>query len=61
MTGLTPNEYILEARLIKARTLMETESNLSLAKIIQLVGLKDEGNFVKSFKKRFGNPPSWYM
>lgn len=61
LTGLTPNEYILEARLIKARTLMETESNLSLAKIIQLVGLKDEGNFVKSFKKRFGNPPSWYM
>jgi signal transduction histidine kinase/CheY-like chemotaxis protein len=61
LTGLTPNEYILEARLTRARHLMETRSDLTLKKVVQLVGLKDEGNFSRAFKKRFGQPPSWYL
>jgi len=61
LTGMTPNQYVLEARLIRARYLMETQPELSLRKIIQRVGLKDEGHFVKSFKKRFGNAPTYYM
>jgi signal transduction histidine kinase/CheY-like chemotaxis protein len=61
LTGMTPNEYILEARLVRARMLMETQSDLTLKKVVQMVGLKDEGNFSRAFKKRFGNPPSWYL
>jgi len=61
LTGLTPNQFVLEARLLRARYLMETQPELSLRKIIQRVGLKDEGHFVKSFKKRFGNSPTYYM
>jgi AraC-like DNA-binding protein len=61
LTGLTPNEYILEARLTRARHLMETRSDLTLKKVVQLVGLKDEGNFSRAFKKRFGQPPSLYL
>lgn len=61
LTGLTPNEYILEARLVRARLLMETHNDLTLKKVVQMIGLKDEGNFSRAFKKRFGNPPSWYL
>jgi CheY-like chemotaxis protein/AraC-like DNA-binding protein len=61
LTGLTPNEYILEARLVRARLLMDTHNDLTLKKVVQMVGLKDEGNFSRAFKKRFGNPPSWYL
>ncbi len=61
LTGLTPNEYILEARLIEARNLMETHSNLTITKVVKSVGLKDEGHFSRAFKKRFGKSPSWYM
>jgi len=61
LTGLSPNQYILEARLVRARYLMETQSNLNLKKVIQLVGLKHESHFVKVFKKRFGHPPSHYL
>ena len=61
LTGLTPNEYILEARLVRARMLMETHNDLTLKKVVQMVGLKDEGNFSRAFKKRFGNSPSWYL
>ena len=61
LTGLTPNEYILEARLVRARMLMDTHNDLTLKKVVQMVGLKDEGNFSRAFKKRFGNPPSWYL
>ena len=61
LTGLSPNQYILEARLVRARYLMETQSNLNLKKVIQQVGLKHESHFVKVFKKRFGHPPSHYL
>lgn len=61
LTGLTPNQYIQESRLIRARYLMEAHPELSLRKIIQRVGLKDEGHFVKSFKNRFGHPPAYFM
>lgn len=61
LTGLSPNQYILEARLVRARYLMETQPNLNLKKVIQQVGLKHESHFVKVFKKRFGHPPSHYL
>ena len=61
LTGLTPNEYILEARLVRARQLMETRSDLTLKKVVKMIGLRDEGNFSKAFKKRFGQPPTWYL
>lgn len=60
LTGLTPNQYILEARLIRARIILETEPNTSTRKLVQMVGLKDEGNFSQAFRKRFGYAPSWF-
>ena len=61
LTGLTPNEYILEARLVRARHLMETRPDLTLKKVVQMVGLKAKHNFSKAFRARFGRPPTWYL
>jgi CheY-like chemotaxis protein/anti-sigma regulatory factor (Ser/Thr protein kinase) len=61
LTGLTPNDYILEARLMRARSIMEAHSDMTIKKVVKMVGLKDEGHFSRAFKKRFGNPPSWYL
>lgn len=60
LTGLTPNQYILEARLIRARLILETQPTVSLRKLVQMVGLKDEGNFSQAFRKRYGYAPSWF-
>lgn len=60
LTGLTPNQYILEARLVKARYLLETEPELTVKEIIYTVGLRDERHFGKVFKLRFGHLPSYY-
>lgn len=60
LTGLTPNQYILEARLVKARHLLETEPELTIKEIIYAVGLRDERHFGKVFKLRFGHLPSYY-
>lgn len=58
LTGLTPNQYILEARLVRARFMLETQPEAGLKKILQQIGLKDEGNFIQAFKKRFGYAPT---
>lgn len=61
LTGMTPHQFILEARLLRARELVNTHSNLTIAKLTQFIGLKDENHFSQAFKKRFGHPPSWFM
>lgn len=60
LTGLTPNQYVLEARLVRARHLLEREPDMSVRLVVQTVGLRDERYFVKMFKKRFGQLPSYY-
>jgi len=60
-TGLTPNHYIREARLTKARQLLENKSYSSIAEICYKVGFKHPANFTSRFKKRFGKLPSDYF
>lgn len=60
LTGLTPNQYILEIRLLKARNLIDNHPELSLKEIRNQIGLKDNKHFANLFKKRFGNFPSHF-
>ncbi len=58
LTGLTPQQYLLELRLDKARELLEARSGLPLAKIAALSGYSDVRSFSRSFRQRFGKLPS---
>ena len=59
-TGLTPNQYIMEARLVKARFFLETEPRLTIKNLLPRIGLKHEEHFNKVFKERFGKSPAHY-
>jgi AraC-like DNA-binding protein len=58
ITGLTPQQYLLEMRLDKARQLLEARSGASIANIAAEVGYTDIRSFARSFKQRFGKPAS---
>ena len=61
LTGLTPKKYIDEIRFEKARQLLETGQNYTIKAVAMNVGFKDEKNFARNFKKRFGKYPSAYL
>ena len=58
LTGLTPNQYIQEIRLDKARQLLEDRRYKSISRVAAEVGYTDAKSFSRSFRKRFGKLPS---
>ncbi|MCA0236408.1 MAG: response regulator [Bacteroidetes bacterium] len=58
LTGLTPTEYVDEARFQKARLLLETRAVSSVKAAAYSVGLKQVKHFSLNYKKRFGKSPS---
>jgi signal transduction histidine kinase/CheY-like chemotaxis protein len=54
LTGMTPNQYIQEARLQKGRMLIEMGQCTSLKKLVQELGVKDERYYSKLYKQRYG-------
>ena len=57
--GLSPKEYIIRARLAKAKNLLQG-SNMTVGEISDLTGFGDVAYFSKIFKSRFGISPSAY-
>lgn len=57
-TGMTPNAYIKEARLQRARRLLEQGSVKSKKELSELVGFRDDRYFSKLFVDRFGKEVS---
>lgn len=57
-TGLTPSELITEARLIKAKELLDSQKTSSVMETVEQVGLKNQSYFSRKFKERFGYNPS---
>lgn len=58
VTGMTPGEYIIMTRVMKARTyLME---GIPVLKICEMVGYSDESHFIRTFKKVMGITPKQY-
>lgn len=59
-TGVTINEYIMEYRIAKAKTLFD-QGNHSVSDVALRVGYADANYFGKSFKKTVGLAPSKYV
>ncbi len=55
-TGTAPNEFIIRARLERARQLIE-ETDMSLAQISNVLGYSDVFFFSRQFKQHWGRPP----
>ncbi|MFK7949946.1 MAG: response regulator, partial [Saprospiraceae bacterium] len=61
LAGLTPKEYIDQVRYHQARQFLENKTYSSVKRIAYEVGFKDEKNFARNFKKRYGKYPSKYL
>jgi AraC family transcriptional regulator of arabinose operon len=55
-TGTAPNEFIIRARLERARQLIE-ETDMPLAQISNVLGYSDVFFFSRQFKQHWGRPP----
>jgi DNA-binding response OmpR family regulator/anti-sigma regulatory factor (Ser/Thr protein kinase) len=60
-TGMTPNQYITEIRLNKARQILESRSFETISEVCYAVGMKTPYYFGKLMKDRFGKAPSEFM
>lgn len=60
-TGLSPQQYLMEARLDKALQLLENQVYLTVAEVAYAVGLGSGSYFAKLFKERYGKAPSAYL
>lgn len=61
LTGMTPNEYVLEVRFNRARHLLESRSATTVKAVAGSVGFRDVEYFSKQFRARFGKVPSEYL
>ena len=53
-TGMSPNQFVREIRLQKARALLEVNRNMSLKTLSISIGIKNASYFAKHYKARFG-------
>lgn len=58
LTGLSPKQYVLEARLYEARRLLENGMYRSVSEVSNAIGYGDVRSFSRLFKKRYGKLPS---
>lgn len=58
LTGLTPNKFMKEIRLLRAMQLLEQRQFGTVAEVGFEVGFSDAAYFSRVFKKRFGVKPS---
>ena len=55
----TPNEYMIQLRILHAKELLQ-QTSLPASKIGEMVGIEDENYFYRIFKKRTGLTPQAY-
>lgn len=60
ITGLTPNEYILQMKMKKSLVLLSGDDSLTIAEIAYRLGFSNPAYFSKCFKKQFGMTPQEY-
>ena len=58
-TGLTPNQYVIYCRIIKAREFLK--QGLYVYKVCELVGYTNISSFIRTFKKLTGYTPKSYQ
>ena len=60
LTEFTPSNYIREVRMIRAESLLLSNSNLPISEIAYSVGFGNPKYFTQLFRERFGATPSEY-
>lgn len=61
LLGMSPSQYLQEIRFREARKYIEAQRYSTIKQVAYAVGFKDERNFSRNFKKRFGKYPSEYL
>ncbi|MEL6863098.1 MAG: two-component regulator propeller domain-containing protein [Bacteroidota bacterium] len=61
LTNMTPNQYIQEIRLSKAKAILEAGEVRTVKEVAFAVGMRRPAYFSKLFKERFGILPSEYF
>ena len=61
LTGLTPAGWLREARLDRARQLLEAKALPTVAEVADAVGFSNASHFTQLYGKRFGKKPSEYQ
>ena len=61
LTKMTPNQYIQEMRLVKAKEILESGETKTVKEVAYSVGIRRPSYFSKLFKDRFGILPSEYF
>ena len=61
ITGETPQGYITNIRMQKARHLLDTNSDMTILDVAKGCGYDDQSSFTRAFKRFFGVTPSDYL
>ncbi len=61
LTKMTPNQYIQELRLTKAKAILDEGNVKTVKEVAYAIGMKRPSYFSKLFKERFGILPSAYF
>jgi AraC family transcriptional regulator len=56
VTGVTPHQYVLNARLERAKSLL-LRGNVSISEVAHKLGFFDQSHFTRSFKRLVGITP----
>lgn len=61
LTNVTPQVYIINIRMQKARHLLDNSPEMNIAEIALRCGYDEKANFTRAFKKFYGMTPSDYL
>ena len=61
ITGETPQSYITNIRMQKARHLLDTQPELTVLEVALHCGYDDQSSFTRAFKRFYGITPSEYL
>ena len=60
LTGMTPNDFVLNCKLKRAATLLITRQDLQIAEISDMLGFGSPRYFTRCFKAQFDTTPAEY-
>ncbi|MEM9930950.1 MAG: helix-turn-helix transcriptional regulator [Bacteroidota bacterium] len=60
-TGLTPAQYLQNARLARAKAYLERKHFETVAEVSFAVGIRNASHFSRAFKQKFEKSPSAYL